>query len=285
MAVVKPAALAPDTLPRVRGVFLVRPWKTLHVAAKWPRKRGSPKTWNGYWTMRQFSLAGKMAANPEPMSYETARFVTEGSHWLPRDVLTMVAFGKFYEVYLPDGTLCTQASHAAPQPEPPPAEWELAAEAELPNNNHGWNGYTIRQRIAPTSLLVSAAQWRITFTAATATAGANIAEAYIGAGAISGDQYDFADTPTQLLFDGSPGVSIPIGETRASDPATFTLPPGMPLLISCYFGGATSIKDVRILTGWQSFYRFGNTAAVVNPTSYSLYRAALAVTKVETRNP
>lgn len=120
MAVVVPANLAPDTLPRVRGVFLIRPWRGIHVAAKWPRKRGRPTNWRQWWTVQQFAYAAKMAANPEPMSYETARFLTEGSHWLPRDVLTMAAVGKFYEVYLPDGSLAPQASHAAPEE---PATW------------------------------------------------------------------------------------------------------------------------------------------------------------------
>ena len=114
MAVVVPANQAPDTRPRVRGVFLIRPFRGIWVAAKWPRKRGKPKSWRQWWTVQQFAYAGRMAANPEPMSYETARYLTEGSDWLPRDLLTMVAYGKFYEVILPDGTTAGRNDHGAP---------------------------------------------------------------------------------------------------------------------------------------------------------------------------
>ena len=115
MAVVKPASLAPDTLPRVRGVFFIRPWRGIHVASKWPRKRGTPKAWKQYFTSQQFALAAKMAANPEPMSYETARFLSQRSHYIPRDLLTMVALGTFYTVELPDGTTAERAPHTAPE--------------------------------------------------------------------------------------------------------------------------------------------------------------------------
>jgi hypothetical protein len=119
MAIIVPANQAPDTRLRVRGLILTRNWRGLWIVAAWPRKRGPPTTWRQYWTVQQFSYAGKMAANAEPISYETARFLTQDSDWLPRDVLTMVAVGKFYEVYLPDGTLAPRADHSPP-PEPIP---------------------------------------------------------------------------------------------------------------------------------------------------------------------
>lgn len=120
MAVVTLGNLAPDTLPRIRGKFLVMPWRGIWVARAWPRKRGKPTNRKIVFTSQQFALAGRMAANSEPMQYATAVFQTAGSHWLPRDLLTMAAYGKAYEVYLPDGTKCTQADHGPP-PEVQPA--------------------------------------------------------------------------------------------------------------------------------------------------------------------
>lgn len=164
MAVITPANLAPDTLPRVRGVILTRPWRGLWVVAKWPVKRGPPKTANQEWTVRQFAYAGRMAANPEPKSYETARFLTEGSHWLPRDVLTMVAYGKFYEVTLPDGTIAPQAYHGpplAPEPDDMSYQW-------FPTNYATFYSATVSSSANATKGTVFTPSQNITITAAQA---------------------------------------------------------------------------------------------------------------------
>jgi len=114
MAKILPANLAPDALPRVRGVLLTRISRGVIIAQSWPRKRGSMTNKKVIFTSGQFSLACQMAANPEPLSLITAIFLTKGSSLLPRDLLVMAAFGKAYEVTLPDGGVATQNSHAPP---------------------------------------------------------------------------------------------------------------------------------------------------------------------------
>jgi hypothetical protein len=116
VAKILPANLAPDALPRVRGVLLTRISRGVIVAQAWPRKRGRMTNPKVIFTSKQFSLAAQMAANPEPMSLITAMFLTKGSDWMPRDLLVRAAFGKAYEITLPDGTLATQNSHAPPAP-------------------------------------------------------------------------------------------------------------------------------------------------------------------------
>lgn len=114
MAKILPANLAPDALPRVRGSLLTRISRGVIIAQKWPRKRGPVTNSNVNYTSRQFSFAAKMAANPEPMSYATAVFMVKGSHWMPRDLLVMAAYGKAYEITLPEGGVATQAFHGPP---------------------------------------------------------------------------------------------------------------------------------------------------------------------------
>jgi hypothetical protein len=114
MAKILPANIAPDALPRVRGVLLTRISRGVIIAQSWPRKRGKMTHPNVIFTSRQFSLACQMAANAEVRSFQTAVFLTKGSSLLPRDLLVMAAFGKAYEVTLPTGALATQNSHAPP---------------------------------------------------------------------------------------------------------------------------------------------------------------------------
>lgn len=116
MAKVFPANIPPDAYPRVRGKFLVQPGIGGLHAQKWPRKRGKPTHPAVIFTSTQFGRAGQMAANSEPVQFETARQLTKGTDWLPRDLLTLAAYGKAYELFAPDGTKFTQADHGYPGP-------------------------------------------------------------------------------------------------------------------------------------------------------------------------
>jgi len=116
VAKILPANLAPDALPRVRGVLLTRISRGVIIAQTWPRKRGRMTNPKVIFTSTQFTYAAQMAANPEPMSLVTAMFLTKGSDWMPRDLLVRAAFGKAYQVTLTDGALATQNSHAPPAP-------------------------------------------------------------------------------------------------------------------------------------------------------------------------
>lgn len=118
MAKIIPGNIAPDALPRVRGHMYARSTRYGVIAQAWPKKRGKPKDWNTYFLSTQFAKAAQMSANPEPLSYQTALFISHGTDYLPRDVLVRAAYGKLYEIVLPDGTVAQQASHGAP-PEPP----------------------------------------------------------------------------------------------------------------------------------------------------------------------
>jgi len=116
VAKILPANLAPDALPRIRGVFLTRISRGVIIAQSWPRPRGKIKNSRVAFTSEQFARAAVMAANPEPISLITAQISTKGSDWMPRDLLVRAAFGKAYEISLPTGGQATQNSHAPPPP-------------------------------------------------------------------------------------------------------------------------------------------------------------------------
>lgn len=133
MAKILPANLAPDALPRIRGVLLTRISRGVIIAQSWPRPRGKIKNSRVAFTSEQFSRAAIMAANPEPMSLITAQVSTKGSDWMPRDLLVRAAFGKAYEVTLPNGGVATQNSHA-----PPPLGGTLWTPAAMGGTLRAW---------------------------------------------------------------------------------------------------------------------------------------------------
>lgn len=285
MAKIYPANIAPDALPRARGIFIVRITPAGIIAQKWPRKRGKPTNPKVAFTSKQFSIASRMAANSEPLQMETARYLTKGTIWMPRDLLVMAAYGKAYELVNKDGTIWTQAFHGLPIPIPP-AEWQTTAEVALDTNDAGWNGYTLRQRIEAAQLSnLQGSGSRITFRSSVSAGGMTIAKAYIGQAATTGDTYDFAATPIQLLFAGMANVTVAQNAEVQSDEAEFYPATGQPLLLSMYFNAASATYSKNTQTGWLSYYKAGDSAAAVNTSGYTPWRAATAVKLVQTKHP
>lgn len=283
MAKITPANLAPDAYPRIRGVVITYEHRGVMVAQKWPRKRGTPTNPKVIYTSKQFSYASQMAANAEPMSMETARYLSQDTVWLPRDLLVRAAYGNLYEITGPNGEIYTQAPHNKPNPPRPPVVWDIAASATMTQNNFGWNNYTLRQRVAAAGLAASGNRWRVTFTAANISDPARIGEAWIEQGAAVGTAYSFARPPKQLTFAGSPSITIPIGQTALSDPIEMSITPGQPLLISLYFNGVTGLRSINPYANWQTYYRSGNFASTVVASGFTTYWSAVGVPKIETR--
>lgn len=282
MAKLNPANLAPDALPRLRGVVITYINKFGVVAQKWPRKRGPITNFNVAWTSNQFAIASRMAANAEPMSMETARYMTQGTVWLPRDMLVMAAFGKAIQLVSPEGDIYTQADHGPPPPTPV-EDWRVTATAALVTNEGGWGGYTLRQRINAAALTnLGGSRSRITFQASSTASGFTIADAYIGLGATSGDSYDFDGSPTRLQFGGNNGGAAAMGAALVSDPVAFVPLAGRNLVVSMAFTGTSSLKSLTPLTDWQSYYKFGNDAATVDASGYTTWAPATCVALIET---
>lgn len=166
--------------------------------------------------------------------------------------------------------------------------WLSVASAALDANSAYLANVTFRQRIESAGLINTGfAKWRVTFMAGS-TEGANIGKAYIGQCADSGD-YDFAATPTQLLFSGNPNVLIGAGSTTISDEVLFTLASGKNLLISFFVANDIShdiVKYKTTLANWQYYFKAGDDAATVDATGYTTAtNDAMGVSLIEAFSP
>jgi hypothetical protein len=83
----------------------------------------------------------------------------------------------------------------------------------------------------------------------------------------SGDGYDFAGTPAQLLFGGSPSVTLGVAEAVASDPLVFTIDETKNYVLTAYFATTSSVGQF-ISTGCLAWSKAGDDAAVVDTTGH-----------------
>jgi len=163
--------------------------------------------------------------------------------------------------------------------------WVTAAQwTKEAGSGASWGGFTFRV-VVPTSALVAGSKIRLTCQSSD-TSGCTISAMYVGAAAASGDDYDFATTPTPVLFSGSASAAIGAASSLVSDPTTFTVDASKPLIISTYMSVAGRTANITTLAGWVTRYKSGNDAATVNATGYSTSAyAANFVTKIEVLVP
>ena len=163
--------------------------------------------------------------------------------------------------------------------------WATVASAALDTDGATLKDLTIRQRIAAAGLTnADRLSWRVSFTAGS-TEGLNISKAYIGQVADAGDAYDFAGTPTQLLFSAAANITVGAGATAVSDAVGFTLGAGKNLLISFYIANDAAHdigKYKAVQANWQYYFKAGDSAATVDTTGYTTAgNNALIVSLVE----
>lgn len=156
------------------------------------------------------------------------------------------------------------------------------------NTDHGgWGTWTKVQSFTADSLTLPAgtiANVRVTFEAGSAE-GLQISSAYIGHAAGSGDAYDFAATPVQLLFSGAGDKLIGSGGTALTDWAAFTYDKTSALLVAIYVTTSTDTvrKATGLAAGLQQYYFSGSEAAAVDKTAgyFNLAQENHAINKME----
>src|SRR5262245_37445681 len=156
----------------------------------------------------------------------------------------------------------------------------------LPVTNSGWANFTSRQTWTLAALVVPPSvqtQARVQFTAG--SSGWDINAAYIGNKATSGDDYDFAATPTRLTFNnGSNTASLGANASLFSDWVLFTFDKvGNGLVISNYTAAATNDtqgQNNRPETQ-GNFFKAGNDASTVNATGYSSGLGTVGISAIE----
>lgn len=141
-------------------------------------------------------------------------------------------------------------------------------------DDNGFIGLTVVQWFAVAALTIppnTILRSRVRFEASSVTEGFNIANAYIGHAAGSGDAYDFLETPVQLLFSGAANVNIGIGATATSDWANFAYNKTSPLIVSYAITSTTDSPRDRSGLGSNivRYVKAANEAALVNKTGYT----------------
>lgn len=100
---IKPGNIAPSALLLAKGraLFIAGPngWH----AQKWPKKRGAAKSGYDWYRQQEFGVLAKMASNPLDLDYGTALEMSKGTEQVPRDILQMCAFGRYYVIKDKDG--------------------------------------------------------------------------------------------------------------------------------------------------------------------------------------
>jgi hypothetical protein len=151
----------------------------------------------------------------------------------------------------------------------PSGAWSVTGTWTPNVNSTGWNGLTLRQ-VVPVSALAAGSRLRFLIRSSGNATGFSLAKAYVGLQAGSGDSYDFASTPGQLLFSGNPNATVPgSNASLLSDALNFVQDGTAPLLLSAYFDATSNVGARSALTGWTSYFKAGDDAATVNATGYS----------------
>lgn len=118
-----------------------------------------------------------------------------------------------------------------------------------------------------------------------------VTAAYIGHRASSGDAWDFATTPVQLLVSGSGTFVVPISSSATTDLCNFVWDGTSDIIVSIYCNGGSSSDglaayDDGVYSGSSLYVTHlktsGNDAATVNASGYTSYPGYCGgVTKIE----
>jgi len=219
---VTPGALQPDTVPAVHRHFYARdsPRGLVIQARPQPGKR----KWSHierHWQQR-FAFAARMASSPFWADLATAIEMTRGEEQVPRDLLTAVALGRYYEFVGPDGQVWGHVEGAS-VPWPPPNGggggdvWGTVWDAGVSSSEAGWSNYTLVNTFKIAGLTVppgTVTKFRVTLRSAS-TGYASTDNIWLGQQAATGDVIDFEDNtaksppdPLQILRAGTPNFDF-----------------------------------------------------------------------------
>lgn len=111
-----------------------------------------------------------------------------------------------------------------------PSAWQTVHDAAFESFSNNWSNYTVRTFISRSILPAAATKVRITFGSSSAS-GLKVAKAFVG----RSRGYIFDIAPTQLLFGGLPGFTIPAANgTQVSDDLDLSYLGDSDLCISIY---------------------------------------------------
>lgn len=160
----------------------------------------------------------------------------------------------------------------------------------LDTNSPGWNGWTIVNVFEVAGLTLPAGSIthvRATFQKAVSE-GYSIGSCYVGHKASSGDAYDFASTPTQMLFGGSGSKTVTTTADEVTDWIEFVYNKTSGLTFAWYINSAV---DSLIYKGGQTtrqmWYKGANEPSTVNKTGFTnagVENQTFCISKIEVRS-
>ena len=156
----------------------------------------------------------------------------------------------------------------------PTSETVIVADGSWNANSTNWGGFGLRQLIPAASVLENASAVSVEFVAPSTGEGFAVANAYIGEQAASGDAWDFAATPTQILFSAGATFSISAGETIVSDSVTISIDSAENLIVAVGMSSDTANDSVRTqgsASGFNIYYKSGaaSESGTADVTGYS----------------
>lgn len=137
-----------------------------------------------------------------------------------------------------------------------------------------WSGYTYRFKIPAAKVYNSCASLKLEF--ARITHDWQIGKCYIGEQAASGDEYDFQNAPTQVLFGGGAG-KVFNADAILSDEVTLALDYSKNIVISLYIITLTYLPAGGVTgtySGYKTWYKSGDDASTQNATGYSAHSSS-----------
>ncbi|MEQ9347748.1 MAG: hypothetical protein RIG26_15010 [Thalassospira sp.] len=155
----------------------------------------------------------------------------------------------------------------------------------------GYQGYSMRQKIAAAQISGSGSNIKIKFAADT-TRSFNIDKCYIGHAAASGNAWDFDGNQVQVTFStGSAGFTLTSGQTITSDEIAFSLDDSKDLIVAFDWstGGTLGARGKASQTGWSVYEK--NTSGTdesqdSTPAGYSSGSSGVAgVEAVQVESP
>ena len=156
---------------------------------------------------------------------------------------------------------------AYPAPGGGGGSWVSQYAVPFNGNETGWSGYTLR--IVFPALANAGTKLRLTVGGYTGGSW-SIGALYLGHRAGSGDNYDFASTPSQVTVAGSPTWSGTTSDIICDEvPGTFNI--GDRIMMSVYFPTAPAIaRTGTALASGSVYYKSGNDASTVDATGYTI---------------
>lgn len=138
-----------------------------------------------------------------------------------------------------------------------------------------WSLYTLRQALPISVLTVpgfAPTQIRVTVMGGVFSDSWTFSKFYIGHQAASGDNYDYASAPTQLLWGGNASGTVLANSFLTSDWASFAWNRTSGLVYTAYTDNVPTADEMGryVLTGASTYYKSGDDAATVDATGYSV---------------